>query len=217
MIPLYTDTALEYLNSIINPDWKVFEYGGGGSTGYYGARCAETTVVEHNEVWVSRIQSMSPNSTIHHVGENQEVFTEAAALDAGFFEQGFDLPIRDGYPHSYNQYHGITNDEFRGYASYLAKYPNGHFDLVVVDGMARSLCLWYAAHMVREGGIIILDNSDRWLFNSMHLYLINNGFNRKDFWQSGHPCWCTSFFSKSFDSTDGPNERPINSGDIYHF
>lgn len=217
MHPLYTSPALEYLSTIVRPEWKVFEYGGGGSTGYYGAHCSETCVVEHNDGWVEQIRGMSPSSVVHHIGEHHEMLDEGRDIDAGFYAQNFDLPIREGYPDSYNQYHGITNDEFRGYASYLAKYPRGYFDLIAVDGMARSLCLWYAAQLIKDGGIIILDNSDRWLFNSMHCYLINNGFNRKDFWQPGHPCWCTSFFSKSYDSTDGPCDRPVNTGDLYHF
>lgn len=217
MQPLYTTPALEYLETILKPDWKVFEYGGGGSTGYYGNRCAESHVVEHNDGWVEQIHGLSPSSTVHHIGEHHDVLEDGREIDSRFYAQGFDLPIREGYPDHYNQYHGITNDEFRGYASYLAKYPKGYFDLIAVDGMARSLCLWYAANLIKDGGIIVFDNSDRWLFNSMHCYLVNNGFNRKDFWQPHHPCWCTSFFSTSFDSTDGPCDRPINTGDIYHF
>lgn len=217
MHPLYTSPAIEYLESIIKPDWKVFEYGGGGSTRYYGSRCTKSVVAEHNDGWVEQIREMSPSSVVHHIGQEFPVLEEAVLIDSSFYSEHFDLPMRDGYSHEYNQYHGITNDEFRGYASQLAAYPKGHFDLIAVDGMARSLCLWYAAALVKDGGIIVLDNSDRWLFNSMHCYLVNNGFNRKDFWQPGHPCWCTSFFSTSFDSTDGPCDRPINSGDIYHF
>lgn len=217
MLPLYTTPAIEFLETIIRPEWKVFEYGGGGSTGYYGLRCNESHVVEHNGGWVENIRGMSPSSVIHHVEENQPVLEEATDMDSAFYAQGFALPIRETHPHSYNQYHGITNDEFRGYASYLAKYPKGYFDLIAVDGMARSLCLWYAHKMIKDGGIIVLDNSDRWLFNTMHCYLIAHGFNRKDFWQSGHPCWCTSFFSTSFEPEEGPCDRPVDSGDIYHF
>ena len=217
MQPLYTSPAIEYLESIIKPEWKVFEYGGGGSTGYYGAKCSQSVVVEHNKHWVEQIKRMSPSSVVHNIGHESPVLDDAAGIDSSFYSKHFDLPMRDDHPREYNQYHGITNDEFRGYASQLAAYPRGYFDLIAVDGMARSLCLWYAAALVKDGGIIVLDNSDRWLFNSMHCYLVNNGFNRKDFWQPGHPCWCTSFFSISFDSTDGPCGRPVNSGDIYHF
>lgn len=217
MHPLYTSTAIEFLETIIDPGWKVFEYGGGGSTEYYGKRCAESHVVEHNSNWISQINSMSPTSIVHHVDQDHEVIPEAVEIDAGFIARGFDLPVREGYPDSYNQYHGMTTDEFRGYASYLAKYPKGYFDLVAVDGMARCLCLWYAAALIKEDGIIILDNSDRWQFNSLHRWLIENGFNRKDFWQPNHPSWCTSFFSRSFEVAEGPCDRPVNTGDIYHF
>lgn len=215
--PLYTTPALEYLDSIVQPTWKVFEYGGGNSTNYYAAHCAETHTVEHNKSWYNTIINNNPDATVYHIEADNLVIDDAAQLNAEFDNMQFSLPIRDGYDHSYNEYHGLINDRHQGYASMICKQPAGYFDVVVVDGMARSRCLWYAAHMVNSTGIIILDNSDRWHFNDLQQYLINSGFNRKDFWQLDHPCWCTSFFSKSYSVSDEMVARPVNTGDIYHF
>jgi len=217
MLPLYTSPAIEYLGTIIRPEWKVFEYGGGHSSGYYSTRCQESHVVEHNGTWVGEINSISPSSVVHHIEAHHAVCEQAAGMDAEFFQRSFDLPLVEGRPDYYNQYHGIANDEYRGYASMLATYPQGYFDCIVVDGMARSLCLWYACKLVKPDGLIILDNSDRWLFNSLQCHLVSEGFNRKDFWQPEHPCWCTSFFSRTNDASDTPCGRPIGTGDIYHF
>lgn len=215
--PLYTTPALEYLDSIVQPSWKVFEYGGGNSTNYYAARCAEVHTVEHNNSWYNTIVSNNPDATVYHIDADQPVLDSATELNTAFDAMRFSLPIRDLYEHSYNEYHGLINDRHQGYASMLCKYPKEYFDVIVVDGMARSRCLWYAAHMINATGIIILDNSDRWHFNDLQAYLVDNGFNRKDFWQPDHPCWCTSFFSKTYDATDGDVARPVNTGDIYHF
>lgn len=215
--PLYTSNALEFLDTIVKADWKVFEYGGGHSTRYYSERCAEVYTVEHDPSWHSSIVSESPNALVELVGAGAETIDAAIDLEKGFYAKGFAQPIREGRDHGYNCYHGLVNDDYKGYASVICKKPNGYFDLVVVDGMARSLCLWYAMHMVKDDGVIVLDNSDRWHFNGMQCHLINNGFNRLDFWQPDHPCWCTSFFSRTFSKQEGSCERPKDTGDIYHF
>lgn len=216
-MPLYTTPALEYLDSIVQPTWKVFEYGGGGSTNYYATHCAEVHTVEHNHDWYNKIVADNPTATIYHVETDSQVLDSAVDLDAAFDNMQFSLPIRDGYAQSYNEYHGLIHDSHRKYASMICQYPKGYFDVVVVDGMSRARCMWYAVHMINPTGVIILDNSDRWHYNDLQVYLIEQGFNRKDFWEPGHPCWCTSFFSKSYKSTDGEQRRPENTGDIYHF
>lgn len=46
------------------------------------------------------------------------------------------------------------------YASFMADDTNG-FDLVLIDGRCRSKCLANASKLVRPGGILYLDNSDK--------------------------------------------------------
>lgn len=217
MAPLYTTPALEFLDSIINDDWKVFEYGGGHSTRYYLDRCAEVHTVDHDDGWYSTIRRDSPDANVELVTGFEPTIESAIDIERGFYSKGFDLPIKDDRDHGYNCYHGLINDDFKGYASTICRKPHGYFDLVVVDGMARSLCLWYAMHMVKDRGIIILDNSDRWQLNDLQCHLISSGLNRIDFWQPEHPCWCTSFFSKRFDVQPESCNRPKDTGDLYHF
>ncbi|HEY8360510.1 MAG TPA: hypothetical protein VIL30_23900 [Ramlibacter sp.] len=46
------------------------------------------------------------------------------------------------------------------YSSYMCDDTRG-FDLVMVDGSVRADCIRKAAHLVRPGGILYLDNSDK--------------------------------------------------------
>jgi predicted O-methyltransferase YrrM len=46
------------------------------------------------------------------------------------------------------------------YVSFMSEDQQG-FDLVMVDGNHRSKCIEYAAKLVRQGGILYLDNSDK--------------------------------------------------------
>lgn len=215
--PLYTAPALEFLNTIISDKWKVFEYGGGNSTKYYGDRCSEVYTVEHDRNWYSQISVGAPNTTVEFVDRGAPILNNGMNLDDGFYFMNFYLPIKEDRDMGYNTYHGMNNNDYRGYASTICRKPKGYFDCVIVDGMARPLSLWYAMHMVREDGLIILDNADRWQYNALQCHLISRGFNRLDFWEPNHPSWCTAFFSKRFEPQAVPCDRPVNTGDLYHF
>lgn len=75
------------------------------------------------------------------------------------------------------------------------------YDVVVIDGRYRYNCAIEALERIKNGGIIILDNSD-W-FPSTAKLLRNEGFIQVDFIGAGpinsYP-WCTSiFFRKQLD------------------
>lgn len=50
----------------------------------------------------------------------------------------------------------------RPYNSAIQNFPNNYFDLVIVDGRDRNLCVRSAYDKVKKGGILILDNSERY-------------------------------------------------------
>jgi predicted O-methyltransferase YrrM len=51
--------------------------------------------------------------------------------------------------------------DFAEYVAAVEAYPDGSFDLVSVDGRARTACVLAARSKVKPGGLILLDNSDR--------------------------------------------------------
>ena len=211
--PLYTSTALDWLDENLDPDWTVFEYGGGGSTRYWGNNCTEVFTVDHSDQWYNSLHK-SDNTNAALVKPGDTINLNAAELDQQFWDKGFDLPIRESEPEMYNEFHGMLNDAGRGYASTICRFPHAYFDVVVVDGLARSLCLWYAGHMVNTAGLIILDNSCRPAYNDLQCWLIEQRFNRMDFWQPGHAGYCTSIFKRSFPKTPNPYRRASGTGDL---
>lgn len=62
---------------------------------------------------------------------------------------------------------GVTNIRYRfapdlaGYAAPTGEERSEGFDLVMIDGSARDLCAAAALPLLRPGGIIYLDNSDK--------------------------------------------------------
>ena len=73
------------------------------------------------------------------------------------------------------------------------------FDVVVVDGVdPRSTYLLAASHLVADGGILVVDNSDRVAYRESIESI--QGFHRVDFFGMGpqNPyAWATSVFSRS--------------------
>lgn len=57
--------------------------------------------------------------------------------------------------------HGSRADGAHGYVGAIADYPDGHFDVVVVDGRDRLRCLQASMGKVRRGGLLLLDDAER--------------------------------------------------------
>lgn len=212
--PWYTFPAISFIKDIISVNTKVFEYGSGFSTLFYNTNAGQTISIEHDPLWYDKIKEQLPNAHITLVEQNAEVHPEAQELVTNF-RQNY-LQVRsDNLQHDLR--HGLVNDEFAGYASTIYHYPKGHFDIVVLDGMARSLCGVLAAERLNDDGIIILDNSDRWHYNELQKHLTNKGYKRIDFWGPGfnnHRAWCTSIFAKNLSFTNNRLERPVVDGEI---
>jgi hypothetical protein len=63
---------------------------------------------------------------------------------------GNDLALTDDHP----------------YLTAMANMPDDHLDFVLVDGIMRLSCLRLSVRKLKRGGILILDNADRYLPNS---------------------------------------------------
>src|SRR5262249_26106778 len=53
-LPWMPFPAIEFLETLLTPDAKVFEFGSGGSTIFFAARVCELVTVEHDADWLSR-------------------------------------------------------------------------------------------------------------------------------------------------------------------
>jgi hypothetical protein len=213
--PWFTYPAISFTKDIVSKAHRVLEYGCGYSTAFFNQHAGECHSVEHNPEWRSKLLGEKPefSITLCTEGEPSDCNDEAHFND--FLASGFELPTSNNRRH--NVEHGLLNAEFRRYAAQIFRWPKGHFDMIVIDGMARSLSGFYASRMIDESGIIILDNSDRWQYNSLQEHLVRSGFGRIDFWGLGPVNdfgWCTSFFSRRFAITNQRVKRPPKSGDL---
>lgn len=79
--------AIEYLESLLRPDWDVLEHGSGGSTLWFATRARQVISIEHNPAWREKVRSLAPaNVSI------LERFVEVPTVFVG----KFDLFLIDG-------------------------------------------------------------------------------------------------------------------------
>jgi len=198
-VPWITYPAQSVLAQLVRPDSRVFEYGSGHSSLWWAARAKEVISVDHDASWVTRVNQKKPdNLTVlsrpryHPHGEIPHHLM--TAYDAISKVQ----PVSADDRHNVN--HGLNCRDFLGYAATLFDWPQSYFDIIVVDGMARAPCCYFAGAWVKPYGIVVVDNSDRWQYSAGFEALRDLGFGRMDFFGPtpaiGYES-CTSVFARS--------------------
>ena len=148
--PWITFDAIQYLEEKVQPSHKIFEFGGGGSTLFFLKRCHEVVTVEHDAKWFLLLKQLVENRRLESwVGqliepEKGNLVESPSASNPDHYSSG-----------------GTKDVNYKRYASFIDSYPDGYFDIVLVDGRSRPACIKHAAPKLRKGGLIILDNADR--------------------------------------------------------
>lgn len=122
---------------------RVFEYGSGASSLWLGRRAAEVLTVEHDARFVDFLRPVLtgvPSVTLLNVPARPASPTSPARTPS--------------------QRKGYADMDFTAYVHSIDDVP-GDFDLIVVDGRARTACLEQARSRLADGGMIIFDNSNR--------------------------------------------------------
>jgi hypothetical protein len=165
--PWITFDAMDVLEKHLNPQSKVFEYGGGGSTLFFLDHANEVVTVEHNPEWFSILSE--------GLSESEKKRWKGLLVEA---EPG----KATEYPKAQEPLHYYTTDEhylqchFKSYAQLIDQFPDACFDIVLVDGRARPACLVHGMPKVKVGGLLVLDNSDRDYYLELTLPMIQGKF-----------------------------------------
>lgn len=169
-IPWIPFAAKRFLDTLIKPGWKVFEYGSGNSTYYFARAGCDVISVEDKLEWFETLVGSGAHTgrgsvILRYVPLESEIFGTDVADPTHYYE-----PPGDG--------------NYRKYASEIDVYPINHFDFVFVDGVARPSCLLHAHDKVRPGGYLLLDNSERGYYLTQ-TYKLFKSWERYDFWGHG--------------------------------
>jgi hypothetical protein len=202
------------LERVVQPHFRVFEYGAGNSSLWWASRVAEVVSVEHDAAWAELVQSRAPaNLTVVSKPFGAPADADRRVLIDAFMAAHPEPPLSGDLNRDIGD--GLVCEPFAAYLTELTTYPAGRFDVVVVDGMARAAAAWLAARFVKPSGIVVFDNADRWQYNAGYHALAAAGFARFDFYGT-RPILvdesCTAIFARSLDwarvNTDIPRGRP---------
>lgn len=214
--PWITYPAMRVLERIIRPEWKVFEYGCGQSSLWWSERVASIVSVEDDPSWAAQISARGVSNLRVILREvNDAVAPELTHFENAFYEREPYLPT--SHDEHADAEAGLLCRPYAAYALELAQFGKDHFDLVVVDGMARSLSAFMAAEFVKDGGIILFDNSDRWQYEAGFDALEDAGYKRIDFYGTGPVNtfeWCTSIFCRDLSFLPSSNRLPRLASDL---
>jgi predicted O-methyltransferase YrrM len=152
-LPWITFAAIDYLKHAIKKDALVFEYGGGGSTLFFVDNAGKVITVEHNPEWFGRLQESLQEAAGQKRWEGHLIPAVPMA------ENGKKDPANPGDYYSDDE--AYAGHSFKDYVTFIDRFPDHHFDVVLVDGRARTSCIKHAAPKVKPGGLLVLDNADR--------------------------------------------------------
>lgn len=168
--------SLKFLDSIVNKEMIVFEYGTGGSSAYFSKKVKQVFSVEHDKEWLRKTAM-----TINSIGNNNWNGAFINALHDPIFENKDSLVPTDYISHLT----AFKGKHFFNYASYIDQFDNGFFDIVMIDGRARTSCFIHAKGKVKIDGYLILDNSERDRYDAIHATLKNEGWLKFNFFGPG--------------------------------
>lgn len=161
--PWLTYGSIRALEKAVRRDWRVFEFGSGASTIFFGTRCDQVQSVEHDAEWCARVRSALQSLKIENV--RLELVPPDDRPKAATFGSAFP---------------GFEERTFQAYVRAIEPTPDRSMDLVVVDGRARPACLAAAMPKVKPGGLLILDNSERAHYRGA-IETVPSSWRRRDF------------------------------------
>jgi predicted O-methyltransferase YrrM len=185
-LPWVTYEGRAFLRRIMLPGKRVFEFGSGGSTIFAAERVAELVTAEHDREWADRVADEVKRRGLRNwrllLGEPQTSDgPEAPESDSA------DPRVYRSSDPEYRDYH------FRDYAASIDEFPEGYFDVIMIDGRARPSCFVHALPRLNAGGYLVLDNAERDEYRTIHQQLADLGWEKQDF--SGPGPYCRYFWS----------------------
>lgn len=160
--PWLTDGANDFLDKYITKDMVVLEFGMGKSTLWFAERVKLLVSIEHNKQWYLKAQSSLLNNT------NVELILHETTVVE---------PLSDLIKSCYSVEIDKLQDET--------------FDFVLIDGRNRVNCFKKADRVLKTGGYIMLDDSQRCYYSEIHDF-----YKDKEYTEYGLPDKMTSCWRK---------------------
>lgn len=168
--PWITFESKDFLDTYLDKDKKVFEWGSGGSTIYFSSRVSKIVSIEHNKEWFEKVASAIKDKEINNI-EYLLVEPKEKSESNGSSCLSSDI--------------NYAGKDFFEYCNVINNYPDNYFDLIVIDGRVRNCCINKAIKKLSSDGLILLDNSDVKEYESGLELLKESGFKSKKYFGPG--------------------------------
>jgi len=156
--PWTTPASIIFFNKVLDKEMIGLEYGSGRSTLFFANKLKKLISIEHHSEWHEKVAKLLSENKLSNVdyllipeqvnGElNEDIELETNLLKLDGSEQ---------------------RNEFFNYYNKVNDYPNEYFDFVLIDGRARVMCGLNALQKLKNGGIFVLDNSERPRYQPLH-------------------------------------------------
>lgn len=157
--PWITPPIITALERLLDKEMLGFEFGSGRSTLFYAQRIQFIWAIEHDEAWYAKVYEDISKKQIGNIGLRLVKPEKEIDYPNISSENHIDLTSQE-YP--------VKDDLFKCYVDSLDEFENEYFDFVAVDGRARVSCALKAMGKLKPGGILLLDNSERKRYASIH-------------------------------------------------
>lgn len=150
--PWLTFSSIDYLTGWIGDrtDLRVFEYGSGGSTIFWGKHSGLVVSIEHDEQWYQRVNAHIQKKAVH---DFRLVLPEKVADECAAFDPADPALFRTSDE-------SLRDFSFQKYVSQIQDFPDHFFDIILVDGRSRPACIISSVAKIKKGGLLIIDNAD---------------------------------------------------------
>jgi predicted O-methyltransferase YrrM len=168
--PWLTFDSIGFIRERMQEGMKVFEYGSGGSTLFWLSLGATCVTVEHDADWFAALKK--------HLNSSDRVDYRFVPPERNEKREGTDDPEDpECYISNATRY---KDCQFYHYVSQIDEFPDGFFDLILIDGRARPSCIKHSVKKIRINGALIIDNTERpYYLTKAKAYLHN--FERREF------------------------------------
>jgi hypothetical protein len=136
--PWLGESVIVFLEAWLKPTDVGLEWGSGRSTSWFARRVGRLTSIEHSREYFETV-----GRQLAAAGLASKVDYRHVACDVDEFDEPAAHP----------------------YADVAGQFPDGSLDFALLDGMIRETCMRAALPKIKAGGLLILDNANRYLPN----------------------------------------------------
>lgn len=155
------DEEISKIEEWISGKESFLEWGSGGSTLYYSQFVDHYVSIEHDEGWFNKTKEIIEhrgldNIEYHFVPTNEIKFDDkldTAAID--LLSKSYNYKVESGIAYATMRHCG--EKDWHCFVDYINKPLefNKKFDIVFVDGRARTMCAYNALNIIKDDGYLL--------------------------------------------------------------